>query len=109
LCLIDLAARDAPEAIRRLSAVAAERATLSPEWVAEAVLRREAAMGTGIGNGVAVPHARLVNLKAPLVVAGSGLRRTRRRAGATGLPGPDATGRCRGPGADPRLDRAAGQ
>ncbi len=70
LCLIDLAASDCPEAIRRLSAVAAERATLSPEWVAEAVLRREATMGTGIGHGVAVPHARLVNLKAPLVVAG---------------------------------------
>ena len=70
LCLIDLAASDSPEAIRRLSAMAAERATLSPAWVAEAVLRREAAMGTGIGHGVAVPHARLVNLKAPLVVAG---------------------------------------
>ena len=70
LCLIDLAVSDSAEAIRRLSALAAERATLSPEWVAEAVLRREAAMGTGIGHGVAVPHARLVNLKAPLVVAG---------------------------------------
>jgi len=70
LCLIDLAASDSAAAIRRLSAVAAERATLSLEWVAEAVLRREATMGTGIGHGVAVPHARLVNLKAPLVVAG---------------------------------------
>ena len=27
-------------------------------------------MRTGIGHGVAGPHARLVNLKAPLVVAG---------------------------------------
>ena len=53
LCLIDLAASDSPEAIRRLSAMAAERATLTPAWVAEAVLRREAAMGTGIGDGVA--------------------------------------------------------
>ncbi|MGO9597452.1 MAG: PTS sugar transporter subunit IIA [Isosphaeraceae bacterium] len=70
LCLIDLAASDCPEAIRRLSALAAERAMLSPDWVAEAVLRREAAMGTGIGHGVAVPHARLLNLKAPLIVAG---------------------------------------
>ncbi len=70
LCLIDIAASDTSEAIRQLSALAADRAMLSPEWVTEAVLRREAAMGTGIGHGVAVPHARLVNLKAPLVVAG---------------------------------------
>ena len=57
LCFIDLAASDFPQAIRQLSALAAERVTLSPEWVAEAVLRWEATMGTGIGHGVAVPHA----------------------------------------------------
>ena len=37
------------------SAVAAERAMLDPAWVAEAVLRREALRGPGIGHGVAVP------------------------------------------------------
>jgi hypothetical protein len=106
LCLIDLAASDSPEAIRRLSAVAAERATLSPEWVAEAVLRRERPRGRRAARPAGEPEGPSGRGRA--VPAGPGLRRTRRRAGATGLPGPDATGRCRGPGADPRLDRAAG-
>lgn len=70
LCIADLKANDAVQAIRRLSAVAADRAVLDPEWVADAVLQREALRGTGIGMGVAVPHARLINLKAPLVVVG---------------------------------------
>lgn len=70
LCVLDLEARDSTEAIRKLAAVAAERATLDPAWVADAVLRREAMMSTGVGHGVAVPHARIINLPAPLVVAG---------------------------------------
>ncbi|MHB1562399.1 MAG: cation:proton antiporter domain-containing protein [Isosphaeraceae bacterium] len=70
LCLVDLEADDASDAIRQLAAVAAERAFLSADWVAEEVLRREAIMSTGVGQGVAVPHARLINLKEPLVVAG---------------------------------------
>jgi Kef-type K+ transport system membrane component KefB/mannitol/fructose-specific phosphotransferase system IIA component len=70
LCVPDLEAADAREAIHRLSEVAAERAALEPGWVAQAVMGREAAMGTGLGHGVAVPHARLINLEAPLVVAG---------------------------------------
>jgi mannitol/fructose-specific phosphotransferase system IIA component (Ntr-type) len=70
LCLTDLEARDAAEAIRRLSAAVAERALLNAGQVTQAVLRREALMGTGIGHGVAVPHARLAGLKAPVVAAG---------------------------------------
>jgi K+:H+ antiporter len=70
LCIPNLEASDVPDAIRRLSAVAADRAILDRDWVAAAVLRREALRGTGIGHGVAVPHARLINLKAPLVVVG---------------------------------------
>ncbi len=70
LCFTDLDAADASEAIRQLAAVAADRALLSVEWVAEQVLEREAIMSTAIGQGVAVPHARLINLKEPLVVAG---------------------------------------
>jgi Kef-type K+ transport system membrane component KefB/mannitol/fructose-specific phosphotransferase system IIA component (Ntr-type) len=70
LCVTDLEEANAPAVIRRLSAVAAERAQLNPEAVAEAVLRREAVMGTGIGHGVAVPHARLAGLKGPVVAAG---------------------------------------
>lgn len=70
LCVLDMEATDATGAIRELSAVAAERAALDPDRVAEAVLEREAMMGTGLGHGVAVPHARLINVHAPLVVAG---------------------------------------
>jgi Kef-type K+ transport system membrane component KefB/mannitol/fructose-specific phosphotransferase system IIA component (Ntr-type) len=70
LCIPDLEAGSVPEAIRRLSQVAADRGVLSRDWVTEAVLRREELRGTGIGHGVAVPHARLINLKAPIVVAG---------------------------------------
>jgi mannitol/fructose-specific phosphotransferase system IIA component (Ntr-type) len=69
LCELDLQG-DAPAAITTLSGLAAERAGLSPEWVARAVLEREAMMGTGIGHGVAVPHARLINLAAPILVVG---------------------------------------
>ncbi len=70
LCVTELEAGNVSEAIHRLSAVAAERAVLDEAWVARAVLEREALRGTGIGNGVAVPHARLINLKASLVVVG---------------------------------------
>ena len=70
LCLTDLEAVNAADAIRQLSAVAADRATLSPDWVAEQVLRREAMMSTAVGEGVALPHARLINLREPLVVVG---------------------------------------
>jgi Kef-type K+ transport system membrane component KefB/mannitol/fructose-specific phosphotransferase system IIA component (Ntr-type) len=74
LCVLDLDASDSTDAIRKLSAIAAERAVLDPGWVANAVLRREALMSTGIGNGMAVPHARLLNLNAPLVVIGQSRR-----------------------------------
>ncbi len=70
LCLTGLEAADAPDAIRQLAAVAADRLTLSADWVAEQVLAREAMMSTAIGQGVAVPHARPINVREPIVVAG---------------------------------------
>ncbi len=70
LCVVDLEATAASDAIRTLSALAAERAGLNADWVAQRVMLREAIMSTGIGHGVAVPHARLLNLAAPMVVAG---------------------------------------
>ncbi|BCR07026.1 hypothetical protein DESUT3_40950 [Desulfuromonas versatilis] len=45
-------------------------ASLDGEAVRQAVLARERVMATGIGMGVAVPHARLEGLKAPLVAVG---------------------------------------
>lgn len=70
LCVLNLDAADAETAIKRLAAVGAERAGLEPDLVAAAVLGREELMGTGLGDGVAVPHARPPGIKAPLVVAG---------------------------------------
>lgn len=41
----------------------------SIEAVAAAVLNREAIMGTGLGQGLAVPHAQLPSIKGAVVVA----------------------------------------
>ncbi len=43
---------------------------LDPDNVREAVRAREETMGTGVGNGVAIPHARLETLARPLVLLG---------------------------------------
>lgn len=42
----------------------------SIDTVAEAALAREATMGTGLGDGIATPHARIEGLRQPLVVVG---------------------------------------
>jgi Kef-type K+ transport system membrane component KefB/mannitol/fructose-specific phosphotransferase system IIA component (Ntr-type) len=69
-CLTGLEAENAGEAIHVLSQVAAERAQLPAEDVTRAVLAREEMMGTGLGHGIAVPHARLPALADPVVVVG---------------------------------------
>lgn len=58
------------EAIRELSAIAANAAKLPADIVVEKVMEREVSMSTAIGNGVAVPHARLEGIKTPVVVVG---------------------------------------
>jgi Kef-type K+ transport system membrane component KefB/mannitol/fructose-specific phosphotransferase system IIA component (Ntr-type) len=69
-CVPDLPARDAAGAIRALAAAAAARTDLDAATLAAAVLAREATRGTGLGLGVAVPHARPAGLKAPIVAVG---------------------------------------
>jgi len=54
-------------AIRELTAAACEVSGLDPESVTAAVWAREEALSTGIGNGVALPHARLEGLREPVV------------------------------------------
>jgi Kef-type K+ transport system membrane component KefB/mannitol/fructose-specific phosphotransferase system IIA component len=66
----DLEATDHREAIRVLSQVVAPLVDLDPEAIAKAVLARERIMATGIGKGLAVPHARLPNLIKPVVAVG---------------------------------------
>lgn len=57
-------------AIQELVSAACPSAGLSCEIVEAAVMAREETMHTGIGQGVAVPHARLDNLPSPVVAVG---------------------------------------
>ena len=69
ICIPDFAAIDSREAIVKLAGVAANHVGLEPDSVAAAVLHREAMMGTGLGQGLAVPHAQLPSIKGAVVVA----------------------------------------
>ncbi|MDH3454469.1 MAG: cation:proton antiporter, partial [Desulfuromonadales bacterium] len=61
---------DREAVINELGRSLAALAGLPPAAVTEAVLARETLMATGIGMGVAVPHARLDGLERPLVAVG---------------------------------------
>jgi len=65
-----LQAVDRWQAIRELAEVAAAAAGLAPEAVEAAVTARERILPTGLGNGVAVPHARMDGLARPLIALG---------------------------------------
>lgn len=66
-----LAATSSEDAIRELSETLAVRARLPLAEVQRAVLAREAMQPTGVGNGVAVPHARMPMLtNGPLLAVG---------------------------------------
>lgn len=65
-----LKAADRTAAIRELSAAAAANAGLDPRNVAAAVMNREEMMPTGIGDGLAIPHARLDDLNQPVLAVG---------------------------------------
>ncbi|MFH1652768.1 MAG: cation:proton antiporter [Pseudomonadota bacterium] len=68
-----LLSKDRRSIIHEMSYIAANTIKgidLDPETVFRAVLDRENLMGTGIDKGIAVPHARLKNLKKPLLVFG---------------------------------------
>lgn len=68
--VLRLEARTSIEAITILTAATAASHGLDPGQVRDAVLKREQLMPTGLEFGIAVPHARLVNLKAPVVALG---------------------------------------
>lgn len=65
-----LRAVDRWEAIRELAEAASEAAGLSAEAIETAVAARERILPTGLGNGVALPHARMDGLASPLVALG---------------------------------------
>jgi len=68
--ILELSGTTATEVIRELAAVVAPQAGLETAAVAEAVVERERSMSTAFGKHLAVPHARLPGLQAPLVGIG---------------------------------------
>lgn len=66
----NLKAATAQEAILEIAAVASLGTSLKPDEISAAVLERESLMSTGLGHGVAVPHARFAGLTTPIVAVG---------------------------------------
>jgi PTS system nitrogen regulatory IIA component len=60
--LADLKAGNKKELLRRLAEAAAPSLSLEPQIVFEALLTRERLGTTGLGSGIAIPHARLAGL-----------------------------------------------
>ncbi len=58
------------QVIRGLAQATAPVAGVDPAVLADAVLAREAIMPTGVGQGIAIPHARLPGLAQPVVALG---------------------------------------
>ena len=63
--MLDVRAKDKSRLLRELSARAAAEVGLDAYKVSEEIAKREELGSTGVGNGVALPHARLRGLKAP--------------------------------------------
>ena len=60
---------DAGDVLRTLAGILAESTGLSAETIAEALQSREAQGSTGIGHGVALPHARLEGVQQTAIAA----------------------------------------
>lgn len=70
LFLRDLAAQSRREAIHELTVAACEGVKLDAGSIEIAAWEREKTAATGIGNGVALPHARVAGLTQPLIAVG---------------------------------------
>jgi nitrogen PTS system EIIA component len=66
--MIDVRASDKSRLLEQLSAEAAAEAGLAADEVVREIAKREELGSTGVGNGVALPHARLPSLKAPFAL-----------------------------------------
>ena len=66
---VDLVAPDKQRLLQVLAYRAANRLGLDENLVAQEVLEREALGSTGVGQGVAIPHARLRVLQKPFAMA----------------------------------------
>ncbi len=65
-----LSAHTVQETIRELATRAGELTEIPVESIYKAVWQREQIIHTGIGNGMAIPHARMDGLEKPTVVVG---------------------------------------
>ena len=63
--LLGVSVSDKARLLHQLSTHAANELGLDPNHVSEAIATREALGSTGVGNGVALPHARVSNLERP--------------------------------------------
>jgi nitrogen PTS system EIIA component len=63
--MLDVKPANKVQLLRALSTRAAAAAGLDADEVATLILKREELGSTGVGNGVALPHARLAGLKSP--------------------------------------------
>jgi nitrogen PTS system EIIA component len=62
---LDVRANEKSRLLRQLSIEIAAKARLNADAVAAEIAKREELGSTGVGNGVALPHARLRELKIP--------------------------------------------
>ncbi len=62
---IDLRVSDKTQLIRELARRAAPAAGLGVDTIVAALMQREALGSTGLGGGLAIPHARFAELKQP--------------------------------------------
>lgn len=58
------------EVIKEMTAIICESQEMDATQIEKFVREREEAMSTGIGNGVAIPHARIKGLKSPMIAVG---------------------------------------
>ena len=75
--MLDLRASDKRRLLHQLSTQAAAEAGLDAADVSKQIAKREELGSTGVGNGVALPHARLKGLKSPFGLLGSAASRHR--------------------------------
>lgn len=66
----ELAATQSSEAITELTELACMYTDLDAEKIAAMVIRRERLIATGLERGIAVPHARIADLKSPIIAIG---------------------------------------
>jgi nitrogen PTS system EIIA component len=66
--VLGLAATDAKRACEEIAILAAHRHKLDDALVFRALWRREQIGSTGIGHGLAIPHARLPGISSPIVL-----------------------------------------